>query len=359
MAGTPLSEIAWCNANNVSTAAAVPTFGGTPITCTAADASGDLEQAARPYNAKFPYLGFIDMLQNLEHSNYNGLQTTITERTSHGLSFTVGYTFSHALDNASDNWSCCIPIYGDVRPLYGNSVFDITHRGTISITYNIPGKKGHGQILEGWSLNSVVTLQSGLPWGVSDTGNDFSGTGEVGQTNEDGQGEQWNFFGNPKDFQITHGFTSNPVNGDILSGGTGGVPFYAGSGDATTGAETANAACNAKAEAMGPASQAALAASGCYALGGSMMLPPAIGTFGTMGRNIFRDAGFRQWDMSLFKNFVFKERLTVQFRVEGFNILNAVNFSNPGGPGGGSGTTDPSAGAGFGGATRHGRCRRI
>ena len=352
LTGSPLSEIAWCNANNVSTAASVPTFGGAPITCTQGDASGALEQAARPYNAKFPYLAYIDMLQNLEKSNYNGLQTTITQRTSHGLSFTVGYTFSHALDNASDNWSCCIPIYGNnVNPLYGNSVFDITHRGTISVTYNLPGKKGFGQMLEGWQLNSVLTLQSGLPWGVSDTGNDFSGTGEVSQTNEDGQGEQWNFFGNPKDFQISHGFSSNPVNGDILSGGTGGVPFYGGSGSAATGAETTNAACNAKAEAMGPAYQAALSASGCYALGGSMLLPPAIGTFGTMGRNIWRDAGFRQWDMSLFKNFVFKEKLTAQFRIEAFNILNAINFSNPGGPGGGSGTTDPSAGAGFGGAT--------
>lgn len=361
LTGTPLGEIAWCNANNPSSVPA-PFFAGTTtqITCTQADVnfSSNLEQAGRPYNGKFPYLGFIDMLQNVEKSNYNGLQTTLTQRTSHGLSFTVGYTFSHALDNASDNWSCCIPIYGNVNPLYGNSVFDITHRGTISVTYNLPGKKGHGQMLEGWQLNSVLTLQSGLPWGVSDTGNDFSGTGEVGQTNNDGQGEQWNFYGNPKDFQITHGFTSNPVNGDILSGGTGGVPYYAGSFNPTTGAfdasashESTNAACNAKAEALGPAYQAALAFSGCYALGGSLMLPPAIGTCGTMGRNIFRDGGFRQWDMSLFKNFVFKEKLTVQFRVEGFNILNKVNFSNPGGPGGGSGTTDPSAGAGFGGAT--------
>jgi hypothetical protein len=351
LTGSPLSELAWCNSNLITPTATIPSFGGNAITCSGPDASGTLEQAARPFNGKFPYLGFIDMLQNVERSNYNGLQTTLTQRTSHGLSFTVGYTFSHALDNASDNWACCIPIYGNVRPLYGNSVFDITHRGTISVTYNLPGKKGHGQMLEGWQVNTVLTLQSGLPWGVSDTGNDFSGTGEVGQTNNDGQGEQWNFFGNPKDFQITHGFTSNPVNGDILSGGTGGVPFYVGSGNATVGAETANAACNAKAEAMGLAYQNALAASGCYVLGSSLMLPPAIGTFGTMGRNIFRDGGFRQWDMSLFKNFVFKEKLTVQFRVEGFNILNKVNFSNPGGPGGGSGTTDPSAGAGFGGAT--------
>jgi hypothetical protein len=357
LGGTPLSEIAWCNTHNVATAATagtVPTIGAGPtataITCTNADASGDLEQAARPYNAKFPYLSYIDMLQNLDRSNYSGLQTTLTQRTSRGLSFTVGYTFAHALDNSSDNWACCIPIYGTVKPLYGNSVFDITHRGTISVTYNIPGKKGFGQMLEGWTINSIVTLQSGLPWGVSDTGNDFSGTAEVAQTNADGQGEQWDFFGNPKDFQISHGFTSNPINGDILAGGTGGIPFYAGSGDATTGAETANAACNAQAEKMGPSAQAALALSGCFAMGGSLLLPPSIGTFGTMGRNIFRDAGFRQWDFSLFKNFVFKEHVTAQFRVEGFNILNAVNFSNPGGPGGGSGTTDPSAGPGFGGA---------
>ena len=67
---------------------------------------------------------------------------------------------------------------------------------------------------------------------------------------------------------------------------------------------------------------AALSASGCYALGRSLLLPPAIGTFGTMGRNIWRDAGFRQWDMSLFKNFVFKEKLTAQLRIEAFNILN-------------------------------------
>ncbi len=53
LGGTALSEIAWCNANNVSTAAVAPTFAGAPITCTAADASGDLEQAARPFNAKF------------------------------------------------------------------------------------------------------------------------------------------------------------------------------------------------------------------------------------------------------------------------------------------------------------------
>ncbi len=65
------------------------------------------------------------------------------------------------------------------------------------------------------------------------------------------------------------------------------------------------------------------------------MIPPAVGTFGTMGRNIFRGPHFRNWDLSVFKGFKFKERLTAQFRVEFFNVLNHPNFANPAG--------DPSA----------------
>jgi hypothetical protein len=73
------------------------------------------------------------------------------------------------------------------------------------------------------------------------------------------------------------------------------------------------------------------------------MVAPALGTFGTMGRNIFFNSGFRNWDLSLFKNWTFKDRLKAQFRVEFFNVLNHPNFGNPGLVG----TTDPSSG-GFG-----------
>ena len=64
---------------------------------------------ASPMPRQYPYLGFIDVLSNLYVSNYNGLQTTLTERTSHGLSFTAGYTYSHALDNDSYNISPFLP----------------------------------------------------------------------------------------------------------------------------------------------------------------------------------------------------------------------------------------------------------
>lgn len=66
-----------------------------------------------------------------------------------------------------------------------------------------------------------------------------------------------------------------------------------------------------------------------------------IGTFGSAGRNIFRDAGFRNWDFSSFKTWKVKERLTAQFRFEVFNVLNHLILRNPS-P---IGTNDPSAGS--------------
>ena len=95
-----------------------------------------------------------------------------------------------------------------------------------------------------------------------------------------------------------------------------------------------------------------LSSGGCFASGSSVMTPPAPGTFGTMGRNIFRDSGFRDWDLSVFKNFTWKERYNAQFRLEMFNILNHPVFANPYGASGGfsGGNNDPSSAGGFGGA---------
>jgi hypothetical protein len=78
-------------------------------------------------------------------------------------------------------------------------------------------------------------------------------------------------------------------------------------------------------------------------MGNSVLLPPALGTIGNSGRNTFRDGGFRNWDLSVTKNWIFRERLTTQFRAEFFNILNRSIFTNPNGPAG-AGFADPSGG---------------
>jgi Carboxypeptidase regulatory-like domain len=290
------------------------------------------EQAARPFAKKFPYLSYIYWLSNNNFSNYDGLQVSATQRTSHGLSFVLGYTFSHALGMSPDNWSFLNPINSnDVRKLYGSTPFDIRHRFTLSWTYLIPGIKTPGQLLQGWSINSIVTVQSSLPWGVNDTSTDFSGTGEIG--NQSTIGEQWNFYGNPSDFKTTKNFINT-------NDGGGGIPYFEG---------TSNKACLAKAQGLGPLAVASLANLGCYANGNSILIPPAFGSYGTTGPNIFRSLPYTNVDFSVTKAWQFKERFKAQFRAEFFNVLNHPNISNVfGGPGGDNTFTDPTANSPFG-----------
>ncbi len=283
-------------------------------------ACGHCEQAGRPYFALYPYLGYIDYLSNLNISNYNGLQATLTQRLWHGLSYTAAYTYSHALDDASANEGAGVPL-DSLRPglQYASSDFDVRHRFTLSLTYALPGKNSWGQMLKGWQINSIAAVQTGQPWGPQDTSNDFSLTGEV--NNPTSSFERWDFIGKPSDFTSNQ----NPI------------PYFSG---------PFPAACTNAANT--PGLMASLNQFGCYAQGNSVLIPPAIGTYGTAGRNLFRDSGFRSWDLSVVKGWTFKERLTAQFRAEFFNILNHPNFANPYGGPNGYANNDPSTGFGFG-----------
>jgi hypothetical protein len=285
------------------------------------------EQSGRPFNSTFDYLSNIYQMANIYRSNYNGLQVTLNSRNFHGLNMVAGYTYSHALDDVGANWDfgAGLGLPQDAtnpQREYASSDFDMRHRFTLSAVYSIPGKKSPGQLLEGWQLISIASLYAAQPWGPMDTGDDISGTGEGV--------DRWDFVGNPSDF------SSNPRDNFGL------LPQYFGPG-------TTPAACNNAATT--PAMAASLGLFGCYASpnGRSVMVPAGIGTFGTMGRNVFRDTGFRNWDFSVAKNWRFKERFGAQFRAEFFNILNHPNFANPFGGQNGFGMNDPSVLAtGFG-----------
>jgi len=333
-----------------------------------------VNNCVNPYASKFPYFSFINFMTNDVRSNYNSLQATLTKRMSHGLSLIAGYTYAHGLDNGSLNRFGLLPQNAsNPGAEYGNSDFDVRHRLTITATYNIPGIKGFGQVLEGWQINSIVTLQSPQPWLVNDynTGpyctlqsvdpnpcndpntpggyvNGFSGTGD--------SADRWDFFGHPSDFKGTQNsipYCSSPVVGGFAT------PFTTSSASCTvtTGVSNITTAAPNSAALVANCLKFApdpntLASGGCFANGNSVMTPPTAGTFGTMGRNMFRDSGFRDWDLSVFKNFTWKERYNAQFRLEMFNILNHPVFANPYGASGGfsGGNNDPSSPGGFGGA---------
>jgi hypothetical protein len=105
---------------------------------------------------------------------------------------------------------------------------------------------------------------------------------------------------------------------------------------------------NAQMNAESPGSSSGLASLqkfGCYVSsnGQSVLLPPAQGTFGTMGHNALFGAAFGEWDLSTSKKWSVNERVGVQFRAEFFNVLNNRTFSG--------GTTSITSPATFGLAT--------
>jgi hypothetical protein len=344
-----------CNPNGAAEQAARPfTAPCTNPALFAAIGAGAPGGAGGPFNPKnscFSYLADISIINNSTMSSYNGAQISLNGRGYHGLSFIAAYTYSHALADASDQGrgsDLSVPLnnYASVRQqLYMATNYDLRHRGSLSVTYAVPGRDGFAQMLKGWSINSILVMQSGSPWGQSDLTTDYDGTGEL--NNAAGSvGGQWNFFGNPADFTPVHGWTNTNLSGGSFGGG---LPFFPGGG--TASAPTSNATCNAKAVALGPLAVAALFNVGCYAVGNSVLLPPAYGSYGNAGRNLWRDGGFKQLDLSVDKAIKFSDRLSAQFRVEFFNLLNHSIFCNPNGIAGGANSTpgDPNT-TGFGSA---------
>jgi hypothetical protein len=291
----------------------------------------------RPFAAQYPYLKYINLSLNDGRSNYNSLQTTLTKRLSHGLNFTAGYTYGHGLDAGSLNRFGGLP-QNSLNPgaEYGSSDYDTRHRFTLQSSYAIPGKKGFGQMLEGWKLNGILTLATGQPWLANDTSNDFSGSGDMA--------DRWDFFGSPSDFKS--GSSSIPFcSGDFTNLSSVTCTSQSGvSGIVTNFPSSLASKCLAVAPDI-----STLNTGGCFVKGNSVMVPPKAGTFGTMGRNIFYDPGFKNMDFSIFKNFLFKERFNAQFRVEFFNVFNHPNPANPyGGVVNSALGNDPSAPTTFG-----------
>ncbi len=257
------------------------------------------------------YVPFPDFGQNgnyqqtLGASIYNGLQTKLEQRLSHGLSYLITYTYSKTLTDAGDllNGGSVtgfrapnVPGFGP-RFDYGLAAFDIRNVFHFSGGYELPVGKGKqflgssgkltDQVLGGWSLNYLVTLQGGQPIGIPCPTGTTSGTNcnafkvqgqdpKLGLHTDAAGKLSW--FGNPAAFQqpCQLGF-----NGPIPNSVPGCIPL--------TGAQI---------------------------LGGG----PST-TFGP---------GFHRFDLSLFKGFQVSERVSMQFRSEFFNILNHPNFNAPG-----------------------------
>ncbi len=228
---------------------------------------------ARPYDgvvADFngnPY-SFINEVQSIGTSNYNSLQATLRISNWHGFSAQGAYTWSHSMDEVTAYRGALPQDSTNFKGDYGPSDFDIRNIYTGLLTYDVPGSHVLPALSKGWEINSLMTFHGGAPFSVY-SAEDTSGT-------EDGN-----------------------QRADLVPG----VDPYQGFRKGGVGLDWLNPA------AFVPNTPA--------------------GTWGTTSRNEFVGPGYGSLDLSVFKNTKIGERVTAQFRVEMFNLLNKTNYAPP------------------------------
>jgi len=118
-------------------------------------------------------VGGIDWNTNKGYSNYHAGFISLRKTPTHGLTFTLNYTFAHSLDNLGLHAGEHLRVADayNVNRTYAPSLFDRRHTFNLLVTYDLPLGKGKGwatsgfadKLLGGWNVAGVYTAASGLP----------------------------------------------------------------------------------------------------------------------------------------------------------------------------------------------------
>jgi hypothetical protein len=245
--------------------------------------------ATRQSNRIDPRYNVITWVDSSANSNFHSAQFEVQKRMSRGYLFNANYTVGKAIDDGSDVLGVLIndspnqqnPL--DNRNNRAPSQFDLRQRLVISHVWQLPWGKGSSNwfvrsIAAGWSFAGITSFRSGFPVTL-DAGprlglNPLTVIGGGAQIRPN---------------------VAGPVNFDPRPAGSEGSPFGATGG-------LSNYASS---------------------LGLSQ---PLLGNFGTMGRNVLRLNGERNFDWNVYKNFAVTERMYFQVRCEMYNVFNNTSF---------------------------------
>ena len=229
-----------------------------------------------------PLFGVIRNRRFDADSSYHGLQTWLIHRLHRGAQFQLTYTFSKSIDDSSNFSSSSEAANRGLLPFDGNPHFnrglsghDVRHYLTASGYWELPfrttGPARH--FLQGWQLAGIITATSGLPTTVA-LGYDAARTlshqtaGNIAQRPD-----------------LAPGAPANPVTGD-------------------------------------PNAWVQITA----------FQRPQPGYLGNLGRNTVAGPSLANADVSATKRFrlpFHREAVTIDLRVEFFNVLNHTNFRLP------------------------------
>jgi hypothetical protein len=283
-----------------------PPFTTSPTTCLNS-ASGRARQGFFfPGNFKYPtiipgsnlspitpngelYFGSVGQQATDGDSKYNSLQASLNKRISHGLSFLLSYTYSHAMDDGSSFENSAFGTRGTnpfINSLnWGNSAFDARQRFVASYDYELPvphaltTNSAMSRVFKGWRVAGNTTFQTGFPINMSDSS--FSS----------GTCWEFSFYGCPDNpNQVAPVTIVNPRATGVVPGQKVGQSYY--------------------------------------------FLPAAFthaapGTFGNVGRDSFSGPGLNFTNLGLYKDIQIREQMRFELRLESYNTFNHVNFNAP------------------------------
>ena len=227
------------------------------------------------------FLGEFLLNLNDAQSNYSALELQYRRRFSAGLQALINYSWSHSLDNVSND-----VVAGQSNTVissasdYGSSDFDVRQSVSGAVTYAIPSRLRRGPaayFAKDWSVDTVVVARGGLPFNgiLFSTSPDPGGYATSRPDRVPGQ-PSW-----------LYGAQCIAVDGPPCAGGKG----------------------------LNPAA---------FAIPGSVRQ-------GTEGRNDISGFSLAQVDLSISRVFKIGERFKIEFRADAFNVLNHPNFTNPAG----------------------------
>lgn len=242
-----------------------------------------------PYFTAFGWTQAITYGGGLASANYNALQTKLTKRFSTGYEFNANYTYAKGIGYQSDYFA------QDPTLDRAVNIFDRTHTVNFYNVLFLPIGRGRpyladinhvaNYVIGGWSLNTVTTWASGLPFSPSYSPTECSHDRDTGPCRPNLVGAVEITSNRNNYFTTTGGqsLSSGPNNGSA-PGGT-----------------------------IGPWQR------------------PAVGSFGSAGFDSLRGPAYFDTDLALEKDIPLTERQSLQFRAEFVNVFNKVNLGLPSG----------------------------
>jgi hypothetical protein len=219
------------------------------------------------------FYGNDSYVATIGNSSYNALEVSV-KQSGKRLNFSIGYTFSKSIDQASSMADPLDP--HDFKATRGLSAWDLTHNFVATYDYQLPLERlsrRARRFTEGWALSGITRASTGFPVTLSTSGdNSLQGSNPNGVNNR--------YLDLPDYNGAPLAINSNPRNG---------LSYF-------------NAAA---------------------------FSSNAIGTVGTAGRRSFHGPGIFNTDLALLRNFQINESKVLQFRLETFNLFNTAQFFGP------------------------------